>query len=95
MSFAQDSEVSETILFLVACVLTAITLFALGALSVRVLFLPYYLISKARFTILPWWKSGLLYLLIGAVAAASSYFIGWGVTGIVKGGFLSTISLLN
>eukprot|EP01128_Nolandella_sp_AFSM9_P011156 TRINITY_DN7871_c0_g1_i2.p1 TRINITY_DN7871_c0_g1~~TRINITY_DN7871_c0_g1_i2.p1 ORF type:complete len:228 (-),score=43.35 TRINITY_DN7871_c0_g1_i2:94-777(-) len=70
-------EVVDTTLFIVACILTAVTLFGLGAVS-------------SRFTIMEWWKSGAFYTAIGAVAAASSYFIGWGVSELVKAAGTST-----
>jgi VIT1/CCC1 family predicted Fe2+/Mn2+ transporter len=59
-------------LFGISCGLTAITLFALGAL-------------KSRFTIRTWWASGLEILLMGALTAAAAYLIGWGVEAILAG----------
>lgn len=49
--------------FELACFLTALTLFALGALKVRI-------------TGRNWFKSGLEMLLVGGVAAAAAYGIG-------------------
>jgi len=48
----------------------AITLFILGAIT-------------SRFTIHTWYKAGLQMLILGTLAAGSSYLIGWGVNEIV------------
>jgi VIT1/CCC1 family predicted Fe2+/Mn2+ transporter len=58
-------------LFGIAIALVALALFALGAVT-------------SRFTIHSWYKAGLYMLIVGAVAAGSSYLIGWGVDSIVK-----------
>lgn len=50
-----------------SCVLTALTLFALGAL-------------KTRVTMRPWLRSGLEMLGVGGVAAAAAYAIGYGLS---------------
>jgi len=47
-------------LFIAACLLTAFTQFALGAIT-------------SRFTIISWWKGGLYMLLVGIVASGVSY----------------------
>lgn len=49
--------------FMIACIATGITFFAIGAL-------------KARWTVIAWWRSGLETLLIGGLAAAAAYWIG-------------------
>lgn len=49
--------------FMIACIATGITFFAIGAL-------------KARWTVIAWWRSGLETLLIGGFAAAAAYWIG-------------------
>lgn len=49
--------------FVAACVLTAATLFTLGA-------------SKTRLTARHWLRSGLETLLVGGIAAAAAYFVG-------------------
>jgi DNA damage-binding protein 1 len=49
--------------FIIASCVTALTLFTLGAL-------------KARFTGQTWWKSGLLILINGGLAAGAAYVIG-------------------
>lgn len=49
--------------FLVACVITGISLFMLGTL-------------KIYFTRQPWFRAGLEMLLLGGIAAVSAYFVG-------------------
>jgi len=58
-------------LFGAAIGLVALTLFSLGAIT-------------SGFTIHSWYKAGAYMLILGAVAAGSSYFIGWGVDSIVN-----------
>jgi len=60
------------LLFGLACALVAVVLFVLGALT-------------SRFTIHTWYKAGTYMLLLGAVAAGSSYLIGWAVDLVVNG----------
>uniref|UniRef100_A0A7S3DGQ3 Uncharacterized protein n=2 Tax=Palpitomonas bilix TaxID=652834 RepID=A0A7S3DGQ3_9EUKA len=52
--------------FLAACIITALSLFGMGAL-------------KGRISGTSWWKSGFHILVNGALAAGSAYLIGWGV----------------
>ncbi len=52
-----------------ACALTALTLFVLGALKVRV--------TERR-----WWLSGAEMLLVGGIAAAAAYGIGYALSGL-------------
>jgi vacuolar iron transporter family protein len=56
--------------FFAACILTAMTLFTLGALKVRV-------------TGKSWFRSGLEMLIVGGIAAAAAYGIGALLSGIV------------
>jgi len=53
-------------LFIASCVLTGVVMFVLGAVT-------------SIFTILSWWKGGLYMLVVGAVGAAASFLIGWGI----------------
>lgn len=46
-----------------ACGLTAATLFCLGVL-------------KGRFSMVPWWRSGIEMLFLGGLAAVAAYFVG-------------------
>jgi len=62
----------QLLLFGLACALVGITLFILGALT-------------SRFTIHTWYKAGFYMLLLGTIAAASSYAIGLAVDKIVNG----------
>jgi VIT1/CCC1 family predicted Fe2+/Mn2+ transporter len=59
--------------FILAIILTAITLFALGAIT-------------SRFTVQAWWKSGLFTLINGAVAAGAAYAIGYAIDLAVNSG---------
>lgn len=52
-----------------SCVMTAVTLFALGTLKVRI-------------TGRPWLKSGLEMLLVGGLAAAAAYGVGFALAGL-------------
>ncbi len=56
--------------FPLACVLTALTLFALGAV-------------KVRFTNRSWFGSGLEMMIVGGVAALAAFGIGHGLSGLV------------
>lgn len=56
-------------LFVIACLLTAATLFALGA-------------AKVRITGRAWWKSGLETFVVGGLAAAAAYGIGYALSGL-------------
>jgi len=60
----------ENALFAIACVLTAVALFVLGAV-------------KSKFSTQTWWKSGLWVLLNGTLAAGAAYLIGYGLEQIV------------
>jgi VIT1/CCC1 family predicted Fe2+/Mn2+ transporter len=60
----------KSISFLLACIMTGITLFILGALKVRV-------------TGRNWLASGLEMLVVGGLAAASAYLIGHLLSGLV------------
>lgn len=59
-------------LFPSACVLTAMTLFALGALEVRI-------------TGRKWLRSGLEMLIVGGLAALAAYSIGHALAGLANG----------
>lgn len=59
------------ITFAIECVLTAITLFALGCV-------------KSTFTGERWWLAGLITLIVGAIAAGVSYLISWGLGEILR-----------
>lgn len=59
-------------LFAIACVLTAVALFTLGAI-------------KSKFSTQSWWRSGLWVLLNGTLAAAAAYLIGFGLEALVGG----------
>jgi len=63
---------NSNLLFGLACALVAITLFFLGAIT-------------SRFTIHSWYKAGIYMLLLGAVAAGSSFLIGWALDLLVNG----------
>merc|ERR1719331_3375968 len=58
-------------LFILSCMLTACTLFALGAF-------------KARVTCQAWWKGGLEILIMGSCTAATAFIIGYVVELIVS-----------
>ena len=58
--------------FVVACLLTALTMLALGA-------------SKARFTNQSTVKSALLMLLNGGMAAVAAYLVSWGIAEAMGG----------
>ena len=60
----------ETSLFAIACVLTAVALFILGA-------------TKSKFSQQAWWKSGLWVLLNGTLAAGAAYLVGYVLEKIV------------
>jgi len=57
-------DVDEDVLFLVACIATAITMFLLGVVKAKV--------TKGKVI-----ESGLLMLLNGGLAATAAFFIGW------------------
>jgi DNA damage-binding protein 1 len=59
-----------TALFGISIALVALCLFALGAIT-------------SMFTIHTWYKAGFYMLILGVVAAGSSFLIGWGVDSIV------------
>jgi VIT1/CCC1 family predicted Fe2+/Mn2+ transporter len=56
-------------LFVIACLLTAATLFALGAVKVRI-------------TGRTWWKAGFEMLVVGGLAAAAAYAVGRALSGL-------------
>ena len=58
------SDISDNTLFIIACVLTAIMLFTLGAL-------------KSTLTNQKWWASGLEILVMGSITAGIAYLIGF------------------
>ena len=60
-------------MFLIACVLTMISLFVLGAI-------------KSRFSVKPWWRGGMEIMVMGSFTAASAYGIGWFVNAVALGG---------
>ena len=62
---------SDQSLFGISCGLTGLMLFILGAL-------------KSKFTTMPWWRSGLEILTVGAATAGAAYLIGWGVERMVE-----------
>ncbi len=64
---------SEWLSFILACILTAITLFSLGTLKSR-------LVDKK------WFIAGLEMLLIGGLAATAAYLIGFLLRSLVPGG---------
>jgi len=64
LAYVSDNGTSRNTLFAIACVLTGITLFILGAV-------------KSRFTRQKWYTSGLQVLIVGSLSAASSYLISW------------------
>jgi len=57
-------------LFGISCALTGCMLFLLGAI-------------KSKFTVKPWYLSGIEILVMGALTAAAAYLIGWGVEAIL------------
>lgn len=59
-------ETSVNVTFLIACIMTGATLFALG-------------VAKAQITKQHRLKSGALMLVNGGLAAAAAFFIGWGL----------------
>lgn len=60
-------------LFLIACALTVITLFALGAF-------------KTRYSNKQWWVGGFEIVIVGSATAATAYFAGWFIESIVLHG---------
>ena len=59
----------ESWTFIIACILTATTLFILGALKVKV-------------TMKNWFKSGLEMLIVGGIAAIAAFLIGKVLSGL-------------
>ena len=59
------------VLLAIACAVTGVVLFALGVL-------------KSFFSVMRWWHSGLEFLLLGGAVAATSYFIGLGVSKLTE-----------
>lgn len=55
--------------FLLSTTLTALALFAVGAL-------------RTRITTRSWWRSGLEMLLVGGVAGAAAFLAGWGIAAL-------------
>lgn len=72
VAIAAFSSSTSIITFVVEIILTAVTLFALGAV-------------KSRFTGERWWLSGLIVLFVGAIAAGASYLISWGLGELLQG----------
>lgn len=64
------SNLDMNSLFAIACVLSAMTLFLLGAI-------------KTKFSVMPWWKGGLEILFMGSFTALASYLVGWAVNAIL------------
>eukprot|EP00750_Incisomonas_marina_P016411 INCI19109.1.p1 GENE.INCI19109.1~~INCI19109.1.p1 ORF type:complete len:280 (-),score=47.31 INCI19109.1:158-997(-) len=60
-------------LFVIACCLTAITLFVLGAI-------------KTKVTAQKWWLGGLEIFALGSLTACCAYLIGWGVESAILSG---------
>jgi vacuolar iron transporter family protein len=65
-----DASGFEWLTFVLASIVTGMTMFTLGAL-------------KTRFTAEPWWRGGALMLFNGALAAAASYLISYVLSIIV------------
>ena len=66
--------------FISACLLTLLTMFSLGAITVGVFAFPcarpLTCACQSRFTAAPWWKSGLIMVGNGSLAAVASFLIG-------------------
>lgn len=69
IDFGSD-ETEADALFGIACGLTAVALFVLGA-------------AKSKFSIQSWWKSGFWVFSNGAIAAAAAYIIGFALEKLV------------
>lgn len=69
---AADLNLQTQDLFTIACVLTVISLFILGAI-------------KSQFSVKPWWRGGLEIMTMGTFTAATAYFIGWFVNYVALG----------
>ena len=65
-------------MFILSCILTACTLFVLGAI-------------KTRVTHQAWWKGGLEILIMGSCTAATAFIIGYVVEIIVSSGNAVTL----
>ena len=63
---------SDTVNFVVACILTGVTMFLLGA-------------AKAKFTNQSMLRSALLMLLNGGMAAVAAYLVSWGIASAMGG----------
>jgi len=68
---SRDAASAFDITFIVACVMTLLTMFLLGALT-------------SRFSTSRWWVSGFWILANGGAAAIVAYFIGWAL-GVLLG----------
>lgn len=69
---AANLDLQTQDLFIIACVLTVISLFVLGAI-------------KSKFSTKPWWRGGLEIMTMGSFTAATAYFIGWFVNYVALG----------
>ena len=63
---------SDSVNFVVACILTGVTMFLLGA-------------AKAKFTNQSMLRSALLMLLNGGMAAVAAYLVSWGIASAMGG----------
>ena len=69
---ANATGASDSVNFIVACVLTGVTMFLLGA-------------AKAKFTNQSMLRSALLMLLNGGMAAVAAYLVSWGIAEALGG----------
>mmetsp|Transcript_4265 Transcript_4265/g.19349 ORF Transcript_4265/g.19349 Transcript_4265/m.19349 type:complete len:282 (+) Transcript_4265:61-906(+) len=69
---ANATGASDSVNFIVACVLTGVTMFLLGA-------------AKAKFTNQSMLRSALLMLLNGGMAAVAAYLVSWGIASAMGG----------
>ena len=66
--------------FIIACVLTACTLFGLG-------------VTKSQFTKQHWYTAGTEVLCLGGAVAALAYLVGWFISSVIMGGKAGSGSL--
>ena len=69
---ANATGASDSVNFIVACVLTGVTMFLLGA-------------AKAKFTNQSMLRSAMLMLLNGGMAAVAAYLVSWGIASAMGG----------